>query len=1222
MLGIDENPALTFSVTKGVPTGTMHQVVPQRIERCDAGGTLESEGSYDLIMGDATCSMLFVATLSYSNCMFDDKNGMNGTLETNGVVSFACNTADLANVLTPATAYYQIWAKSEGLMAIVEGEPQGPLTYMYFQGKLFDGANTVNIVDAVFGGEVIQQSPSGGYSTGTGALENPCSQAKSRVCEVGDTGDKHCQEEVFGSTSAQCQGISYQKGLCVPYTNAVDTCEAAPFECCTDTVLALPEGGDLPLACMDGFIQPKHCSGDFDCRHGATCNNTYFICECVHRTTLVETSCNDKIDNDLDGDKDCFDADCCYDTACPHSEGDTAWQELCAGQVPRCGDGICTPDERAAGIKFFQLAELVYCAKDCCPASKTFADCSAEEKQFNLCGVCHTVIDPNDGLCSYFEYSARATDVFASVEHFDCCNRNGICEAYLGENMMNCGDPSCNGAAGCSNFDCGCNFDGICQFERMESRNNCPDCINAPSNCGTGDHVCNHPPDFADGRRKPIENRCNCPFDCGYPVPEKIIYTLLETQIYGLDPEYVKKICSNGLDDDCDGLIDCQEPDCHTDPDAENPDMPPTLKLVNGQWVWLNACVDGLDNDCDGFVDCSDPGCQGYVDGENDPVSCHDGINNDCDEYIDCDDPGCKNIQFENASVNEWNYESCADGIDNDCDGQIDCAEHYYDGDRIVWECVRPSYYPESFFTLYPEDFFRGVDKCTDRYDNDCNGQIDCDDPSCQVVYDMGGQLVCEGKPFEDAVFCRDGQDNDEDGYEDCEDINCKYVPCAHDCSYICEDESAAPYFCTPEDESNPENDQCNPNNLCSNGRDDDNDTLIDCLDPDCKDVDICMENGNGGANCNDGKDNDLDGFVDCPEDPDCTNELICTCPNNKCDGVETDSNCPEDCSCNTADFICNKECEDGSECGVDQVCDDGKPCFTETVISCSDCHCGNGIWDANWDGTRWVHREKISCGDGEPTCPNEEPCCEACPEESLCGNGTCDRNTCIYDKDNNCININEDASTCPEECHCGNGICEDGKEGRADHHENDLDNPNYCLDDCHCGNGICEYGVQSSYSGNYITEFIGDCGEQEDCVCVDNGTCDMSEHPALGCADYCGCNWDGDCDLDERPGVCSDCSCIDNGICDSSERPGVCSDCSCIDNGICDSSERPGICDDCLASCAQLGEDCNNDCCEQYICVSGKCCVDIGGECSDPGDCCSGLICSGISCDMPPPPP
>ncbi len=51
--------------------------------------------------------------------------------------------------------------------------------------------------------------------------------------------------------------------------------------------------------------------------------------------------------------------------------------------------------------------------------------------------------------------------------------------------------------------------------------------------------------------------------------------------------------CRNGTDDDCDGLLDCEDGDCTRGPDCEE----------------SGACADGRDNDDDGLADCLDDEC-------------------------------------------------------------------------------------------------------------------------------------------------------------------------------------------------------------------------------------------------------------------------------------------------------------------------------------------------------------------------------------------------------------------------------------------------------------------------------------------------------------------------------------------------------------------------------------------------------------------------------------
>jgi hypothetical protein len=54
--------------------------------------------------------------------------------------------------------------------------------------------------------------------------------------------------------------------------------------------------------------------------------------------------------------------------------------------------------------------------------------------------------------------------------------------------------------------------------------------------------------------------------------------------------------CDDGIDNDCDGLVDGADTDCQCTPTTEGPAGDAT-------------CSDGLDNDCDGLIDTDDPDC-------------------------------------------------------------------------------------------------------------------------------------------------------------------------------------------------------------------------------------------------------------------------------------------------------------------------------------------------------------------------------------------------------------------------------------------------------------------------------------------------------------------------------------------------------------------------------------------------------------------------------------
>jgi hypothetical protein len=98
-------------------------------------------------------------------------------------------------------------------------------------------------------------------------------------------------------------------------------------------------------------------------------------------------------------------------------------------------------------------------------------------------------------------------------------------------------------------------------------------------------------------------------------------------------------------------------------------------------------CTDGVDNDCDGSVDCDDRDCNqdpACVVCVPDPEDCTDGMDNDCDGSVDCDDRDCS--QDPACVVCVPQAEDCTDGEDNDCDGLADCADPDCNQDAICSE--------------------------------------------------------------------------------------------------------------------------------------------------------------------------------------------------------------------------------------------------------------------------------------------------------------------------------------------------------------------------------------------------------------------------------------------------------------------------------------------------------------------------------------------------------
>jgi hypothetical protein len=213
-----------------------------------------------------------------------------------------------------------------------------------------------------------------------------------------------------------------------------------------------------------------------------------------------------------------------------------------------------------------------------------------------------------------------------------------------------------------------------------------------------------------------------------------------------VDDTGMAEIC-NGIDDNCDGKVD---EGFNLQADPLNCGMCghvcPTADICTGGNCMVRTeteCADGIDNDNNGLTDCQDPSCNGIscgtgcacADGGQIEIACHDMMDNDNDGLKDCADPDCLGqscgagcICASDAGFTET---LCNDLLDNDMDGLKDCADPDCDkklcGTLTVpftcnagqCNCNGGSQVTESG-TL-----------CSDGIDNDCNGVKDCADMSC-----------------------------------------------------------------------------------------------------------------------------------------------------------------------------------------------------------------------------------------------------------------------------------------------------------------------------------------------------------------------------------------------------------------------------------------------------------------------------------------------------------
>lgn len=480
-------------------------------------------------------------------------------------------------------------------------------------------------------------------------------------------------------------------------------------------------------------------------------------------------------------------------------------------------------------------------------------------------------------------------------------------------------------------------------------------------------------------------------------------------------PDGEPEQCQNGIDDDEDGAVDCQDSDCssttacelcgngYLDPeekcDGTNFGGEDCLSLgwAGGKLKCSDSCVidtsgcteqpteicdNDVDDDGDGAVDCvdldcaADPACGPMCgNAKVEPPEACDGNNLNgktcasegfvggmlvCKSDCTIDTSGCGTAEM------------CNNAADDDIDGHVDCGD--------------PDCFSDAICTTGGEVI------CDDFNDNDGDALIDCEDASdCQAL------AVCQpgGTPTGGACdSSSDCQANDSDpfcfdfpmwpdGYcsefcsfptNDCGgDAVCVYAGfpsgaglCLDGCTtnadcrpgYTCQeppDDNTGGLVCFPESED------------CYNGTDDNNDGKADCADPSCDFEPSCAED------CGNGVDDDGDGAVDC-QDGSCAFQAPCAeaCNNDVDDNGDglidcQDPTCADSFACSE---ICDNNLDDDGNGLVD--CDDPDcagafECLPPEI-------CDNGL-DDDFDGD--MDCEDFGCF-SDPACPIADACAAA----------------------------------------------------------------------------------------------------------------------------------------------------------------------------------------------------------------------------------------------------
>ncbi len=460
----------------------------------------------------------------------------------------------------------------------------------------------------------------------------------------------------------------------------------------------------------------------------------------------------------------------------------------------------------------------------------------------------------------------------------------------------------------------------------------------------------------------------------------------------------------NGLDDDCDGLLDDGNPEggglcgpvaldgigiCEagvTTCVTAGPGVA-TLNCLGAVYPEPAELCNGLDDDCNGLTD------DGIAGGEScgtDEGVCAMG-------HLEC-------VAGAWVCVGEVGpgTELC-DGLDNDCDGETD--EGNPEGGEAcgtdVGECEPGVTYCD--LTLVPPDIVclgevGPEEEVCDGLDNDCNHLVDDGLPLGEPCgTDVGicetgnwicldGDIVCHGGIGPADEVCN-GLDDDCDGLVD--------VSAECPGESVCIEGYCAPP-CNPDDEW-----PCPTGKVCEYVEEYD-DTY--CVDDLCEDV-TC----DPGYLCRGGECLSQCEFITCPEGWECIIvdgapgcfPADCYTPGHECDEGERcrEGECePDPCLdvvCTGTDFCREGACHES--CGPDDVCPDGERCFDGACVEdpCFGVECSYGLVCDPDTGTCADDpcagvdcRDPLVCVDGDCV---DDPCSYiACPEDHTCEQGTC----------------------------------------------------------------------------------------------------------------------------------------------------------------------------------------------------------------------------------------
>ena len=578
--------------------------------------------------------------------------------------------------------------------------------------------------------------------------------------------------------------------------------------------------------------------------------------------------------------------------------------------------------------------------------------------------------------------------------------------------------------------------------------------------------------------------------------------------------------CTNGQDDDEDGLVDCDDPGCRTHP------------------ACMEQCSNQRDDDGDGLVDCADPDC---VNDSGCPDSCEMAVSIGCGDQIDAS-TATSPSKFESYGCSgdyAWQGPEIAYRIDVppqtlaqavlQIDSGVDLDLFVIEGSRNncrLNDCLGASWNASGSETV---DFAMPAE----------GAYLIVDAERAQVASDFRLSLVCE-----DTEICGNTRDDDGDGDVDCGDRDCvDYHGCIDEiCDNQIDDDGDGLSDCADE--------ECVSyhgciDEICGNQIDNDGDGLIDCDDEECLTHHGCIDEV-----CDNQIDDDGDGLSDCA-DEECVSYHGCideVCDNQYDDDGDGLSDCAdEECVSyhGCIDEVCDNQYDDDgdglSDCAdeecvsyhgcIDEVCDNQYDDDGDGLSDCADeeCYSYHGCIDEVCDN------QTDDDGDGLPDCADEECHVHHSCIDEVCDNGLDDDADGFSDcHDSEC----EQENHCADKEICDNAI-DDNKNGKTDCDDKTCrDHPN-CIDE------ICDNQIDDNADG-LVDCLDADCAEHTNCISercdnlVDDDGDGLTDCHDIECFTHAACEDTEFCENgfdDNQNGLvdCKDVACAGHPVCASS---------------------------------------------------------------------------------------